>query len=185
MDWAKLHKQLGITGETELTAENANELILAFVKDTVGTQVKTQVKAQIDDATKTAVADAKVEFAASHGKPEKIPAYAIKAIAKGRKADLQILVLGRHITPAVADAMTKRYTTDASIALSHQNGSDEEFDGMIEDLKLNDSKALSELKVENGLVLDRETPGDDPNQVKAPTAAELKARTDAAYGRTG
>lgn len=186
MDWAKLHKQLGITGDTELTADNANELILAFVKDTVGTQVKTQVKAQIDDATKTAVTEAKVEFAASHGdKKEKIPAYAIKAIAKGRKSDLQTLVFGRHITPAVADAMTKRYTSDASIALSHQNGSDEEFDGMIEDLKLNDSKALSELKVENGLVLDRTEPNDDPNQVKAPTAEELKARRDQAFGRTG
>ena len=182
MDWKKLAKQLGIE-DKELTEENAGELILAHVGSVVEAKVK-EAKEGVDEKVKKAVDEAKVEFVASHNKTKTKPEpWAIKAIRKGREADIQTLVLGRHITPGCAAGLKKRHTSDEAIALSHQ-GDDDEFDNWVEDLKKNDAKELFELKVENGLVLDRKTPIDDPNEPKAPTAEEMKTRRDRAYGVT-
>ena len=165
----KIAAMLGVEGIESLDEAAIVEAIAAAIEG-----MKGMSKTATDEATavKAELTGIKASLAKTKAEPD---AMLVKLAAKNRTLELDGLVTGGHITPAVKDKLADVWIgkDNAGLKLSLDAEGDGRFSAMVDALKQNDPVKLGEQTKAQGVALSRTASGTDDGKADSELLARM------------
>ncbi len=179
--------KLEIEGTEEMTEEELGTAIEAKIEELMSDDGDGQSQDEVDAAIAAARSEGIKVGKREARKPTKTDPMTIRLSRRAYKAELDALVTGAHITPAVRDQIEKTLipTDDDALALSLADGGCDRIEALLEALKQNDPVKLGEQTAAQSVALSRTTPGDPDKPAPSDVSKGFLERTGGVPAKAG